>query len=254
MIAGLFFLNETRGFGRALWLAPLGVFVYALQLTYSRGGLLTCAAGLLILFYAKFGWKKTLGLAVLALPAVLVLFGGRMTRIDIGDASDTSQQRIQLWAEGIAMLRSSPLFGVGMNQYADHAGLVAHNSFVHTYAELGFFGGTFFTGAFYASFVGVLRLGFKDVVFDDRLTAKLCPCVLAMVGSYCAGMFSLSRPYTITTYLMLGIAASYLQIAGARSSVPGMKFDSRFVARLLAVSIGCVLFLYVFIRLMVRWH
>ena len=142
-----------------------------------------------------------------------------------------------------------------MNEYGERAGgLVAHNSFVHTYAELGFFGGALFAGAFYSALSGVKRLGNKGVAFYDRALMHVRPYVLAMICSYCAGMFSLSRPYTITTYTLLGIAAAYLQIAETRTSVAGLRFDSHFVQRLFLVGVGCLLFLYVFVRVMVRWN
>ena len=35
---------------RVAWLVPLAVFVHALRLTYSRGGLLALVAGMLVLF------------------------------------------------------------------------------------------------------------------------------------------------------------------------------------------------------------
>jgi O-antigen ligase len=254
-IASVYFLESTtRGLGRWLWLVPIGVFLYALQLTYSRGGLIGFCLGLVILFHARFGWKKTFAISVVALPVLVALFGGRMTRIDVGNTSDTSQHRIQLWSHGFDLLREAPIFGVGMNTFADRAGLVAHNSFVHTYAELGFVGGTLFAGAFYAAITGLIRLGQPGVAFFDRATMQLRPYVLAMTCSYCACMFSLSRPYTITTYTALGIAAAHLQIAGRWSSAGSVQFDQRFVQRLFCVGIACVLFLYVFVRLFVRWH
>jgi hypothetical protein len=74
-----------------------------------------------------------------------------------------------------------------------------------------------------------------------------------MVISYCAGMFSLSRPYTITTYVVLGIVAAYFRIAETNSSAPGERFDSQFVQRMVLVGVGGLVLLYLFVRLTVRW-
>jgi hypothetical protein len=255
VITCLFFFDiASGGIGRWLWFAPVGVFFHALKLTYSRGGLLTLGMGLGVVSLQRLGWKKTVMIGIVALPAVLVLFGGRMTNMDMGNSHDTSQQRIQLWSDGLLLFRERPVFGIGMNEYADRAGLVAHNSFVHTYAELGFFGGTLFAGAFYAALLGVWRLGDKEVAFHDRALMQLRPYVLAMICSYCFGLFSLSRPYTITTYTLLGIAATYVQVATNCTSAPGVRFDAHFVRRLLLVGIGCLLFLNIFVRLTVRWN
>lgn len=75
-----------------------------------------------------------------------------------------------------------------------------------------------------------------------------------MIVSYCAGMFSLSRPYTITTYTILGIVAAYLHVAETNSSLEGLRFDARFIQRLLLVGVACTLFLYLFVRLTVRFE
>jgi len=253
-IACLFFFDNTPGrFARYLWLAPPGVFLFALKLTYSRGGLINLALSLLILCRARLGWKKTIGIYVLALPVMIALFGGRQTRIDPTNKEDTSQARIQLWSEGFDMFREAPLFGVGMNEYGERGVLVAHNSFVHTYAELGFIGGTFFAGAFYAALSGLKRLGNKAIIFSDPIVMKLRPYIWTMICSYCVGMLSLSRPYTLTTYVVLGIAGAYLRIAEPRASIAALRFDSSFVQRMLVVGAACVIGFYVFVRVMVRW-
>src|SRR5262249_53319436 len=81
----LYWLTDRRLGGlRLLWLAPLLVLGYTLYLTQSRGGLLGLVAGLAVLFHARFGWRRTLALGAVALPAVLVLLAGRLTSIDVG--------------------------------------------------------------------------------------------------------------------------------------------------------------------------
>ena len=252
-IACLFFADNSPGqLARGLWLAPPVMFLYALKLTSSRGGLINLALSLLILCQARLG-KKTLGIAILALPLMIVVFGGRQTKIDASDSGDTAQARIQLWSAGFEMFQHYPIFGVGMNEYAERAGLVAHNTYVNSYAELGFVGGTLFVGAFYAALSGLSRLGNKTVVISDPFLVKLRPYVWAITWSFCIGITSLSRAYTVPTYVVLGIAGSYLQIAEPRSSIPPLKFDSSFVQRMLGVGVACVVVFYLFVRIMVRF-
>jgi hypothetical protein len=54
---------------RPLWLGVLGVCAYGLMLTQSRGGLLALAAGLLVLFQARYGWSRCVALAILLGPS-----------------------------------------------------------------------------------------------------------------------------------------------------------------------------------------
>ena len=254
ILISLFIILELRkGFRRVLWVAPLGMFLYALKLTYSRGGLLTFGAGFLTFIHARFGWKKAILVGGLLLPAVIVIFGGRATTVNVSSTGDTSQERIQMWAEGLSLFRQAPLFGIGMNQYAEHFLLVAHNSFVEMYVELGFFGGTLFSGIFYTSVLGLLKFGRHDAVFYDPEASRLRPYILAMISAYWVGLLSLSRSYTVPTYMMFGIVTVYLQIASAHSSVAAPRFDSPFVLRLLKFSIAWLVVLLIFTRLMVRW-
>ncbi len=254
ILISLFVMIELRrGCRRLLWLAPIGMQLYALKLTYSRGGLITLTAGVLTFLLARFGRKKTLLVAVLLLPVMYIFFGGRQTTVDVTSKEDTSQTRIRLWAEGLAVFRQAPLFGIGMNEYAEQFRQVAHNSFVHTYVELGFFGGTLFSGAFYTCLWGLLRLSRHDVVFHDPEARRLRPYILAMISSYGVGLLSLSRAYTIPTYMMFGIVAVYLQNAGVSSSVPAPRLDGPFVMRLLKFSVAWLIILWVFTKLMVRW-
>ena len=176
IIGCIYFIETSSGIGRFLFLAPLGVFLYGLRLTYSRGGLLSLGSGLFVLFgRVKFGWKKAICARRWWQQMRIVLFGGRMTSVNLGDRNDTSQHRIQLWSQGLDLFRESPLFGVGMNEYAERAGLVAHNSFVHTYAELGFFGGTMFAGAFYGAISSAKKVGDDGVMLPDSIVKRLQP-------------------------------------------------------------------------------
>ena len=49
--------------------------------------------------------------------------------------------RLGYWAEGLQLLRDSPLFGIGQGNFGLAIGNVAHNSFVHCFTELGVIGG-----------------------------------------------------------------------------------------------------------------
>ncbi len=253
IIISIYQIETRRGFLRLLSIAPLCLFPYALKLTFSRGGLINLAVSLFVLFRAKFGWKRAMVIFIVAVPPMLALFGGRQTRVDLTDSEDTSQGRIQLWAEGFALLRASPIFGIGMDEYVEHIGFVAHNSFVHTYVELGFFGGMLFTGAFYTALRDISRLGNQYTGAHNIDIEKLRPYILTIISSLCIGMLSISRPYQVPTYMVLGIAMAYIQIAETRSSITALKLDSRFITHLFAVGVVWLIILNIFVRLMVRW-
>src|SRR5262249_15209231 len=144
----LYFTGDVRqGMPRFAWLAPIGLFGYALKLTQSRGGLLGATASLFILGCARYGWKKATVAAAITVPLLLAVAGGRQADFNL-DEEDTGQARIQLWGEGFALFKQSPVFGIGAERYREEVGQVAHNSFVHAYVETGLLGGTLFVGMF----------------------------------------------------------------------------------------------------------
>lgn len=239
------------GLLRALWLAPLVLFGYALTLTYSRGGFVALLASLMILFYARFGWRKAIPLAILAVPAMFLLFGGRQT--DLSTSGDTGQQRIQAWAEGLELFRRAPLFGIGEGRFVDEIGKVAHNSYVHAYTELGFFGGTVFLSIYYLSLRIPYRLDVPRLGALDAELGRLRPYLIALAAGYGAGMLTLSRCYIVPTYLYPGLITAYARLAGRELGMPAERLDMRLVRHLSLVSLAFVTVAYIYIRLSARW-
>lgn len=238
---------------RPLWLAPLGLFGYALVLTQSRGGLLAMMAGLGVLFYLKYGLQRTVVLGAPAMLALLLVFGGRQTDFAGAMGEGTGQGRIQYWAEGLVLFRAAPLFGIGVGNYAEEIGHVAHNSFVHTFVELGLFGGALFLGAFLVAVEAnyrVLRAG--DLGGDPRLI-QCAPFLLAAVVAYIVSMLSLSRPYVPPTYLILALACALPRCQDFGQPIGLPRFDGRFLQRLAVLSVCFLVCTYIFVRIFVRW-
>ena len=213
----VYFLNSrSSGRFRYLWLIPLVLLAYGLWLTKSRGGFLALMAAFIGFLSSRFGWRAALGLSVCFLPIIFVLYSGRQTEI-VGDASVSG--RIELWAKGFTLFGQAPLFGVGENEYRRRVGWVVHNSFLHCFAELGLFGGTLFLG-FLLCPLGLTRLGFPHLHMIDRRLRRSAPYLLASILGYVTCILALSQQKYEPTYMMLGLAAVYLQQAQTFSPVP----------------------------------
>jgi hypothetical protein len=238
---------------RPLWLVPLGLFGYALTLTQSRGGVLGLLAGTLVLFQARFGWRRAIGLAAIAVPLLFLVSTGRQRHFDIGDKEDTAQERMRLWSEGLEFFREAPLFGVGYNEFVERAGLVAHTSFVHCYAELGVFGGTLFTGAFYCAFWTLQRLGSGRVPTLHAELRRLHPYLMAIVAAYTVGLLSLSRTYVVPTYMVFGLVTAYGRLAAAYAPLSVPRVNRWLALRLAVVSVLALSAAYIFVRVFVQW-
>ena len=242
-------LEQKRVVTRVVCLAPLPLLLYAFVLTQSRGGFLALTAGCATYILTRWSGRRALAIAIVVIPVLLIAVGGRQTNIDLSDEDDSAYGRIALWRDGYEYFKSAPVFGIGFNQYAEESGLVAHNSYVHTFAELGFFGGTFFTGVLFVPFAALRKMGKHDV--SERLgeLARWRPCLISALVAYLVGMCSLSRPYQIPTYLLLGVAATFCGIASNR--IPSLVEQGSLVLarRVVSVSVGVLVFFYVFVRL-----
>lgn len=244
-------VRQSRGLlWPVVWLVPTIIFGYAIALTQSRGGFLALLAGIFYLAVHRFGWRKSLPVIALALAALLIVVGGRQTNIDLSNPEDTAQGRLQLWRDALNEFKTAPLFGIGKENLVDAIGLVAHNAYLHCFAELGVFGGTVFVGLIYVTVAMLRRVAAdpdEDAEAEDSLQ-QWRPTVLAVIISYGAGVFSLSRPYGIATYLILAIGAAYYGIAAAQSDADETLLDLGMMRRVCLASVLTLLGLFVFVR------
>jgi O-antigen ligase len=233
---------------RIAWLIPISWLGYAVVLTQSRGGLLSLLAGLLVFIFSRLSWSKAIILSAILVPTILMSLGGRITDIDLSDADDTAQGRVLIWRDCLALFHQVPLFGSGYDTLSDEIDFVAHNSFIHCYTELGFFGGTLFVSMFYLGIRGLRRLGSARVHHHLPPELRSMPlCLLPVIVSYACGLYSLSRSYGEATYLMIGVLSVMFSLSLA-AGVESRRFDPRLVRTLIAVSAICVIFFELFVR------
>lgn len=231
--------------------ACIMTMLYALALTQSRGGFLSLLVGLIVFLFTRVSRKQAVLIGAVVLPVIFVIFAGRITNIDINDTNDTAQGRIQLWRDALIQFHHMPLFGFGEGQIQGEIGNVVHNSFVHGYAELGLFGGTFFVAAFYVAVVGLARLTSSRAPTLPPDLRSLRICLLPVLASYMMGIYSLSRNYVIATYLVLGIVAALLGFASkAGGEVP--MITRRLIRQIALASVACVFYFEAFVRVMAR--
>jgi O-antigen ligase len=228
-----------------LWGAPLTLLGYALQLTYSRGGLLALLAGIATLFHARYGLRKG-GYALLLVLPILLVFGGRQS--DISTSKGTGQLRVQLWSEGLVALRSSPIFGIGRDRYLSVAGNHAHNSFVEAYVETGLLGGTMFTAAVYFATMGIYRLRRQNGFPRDPELWAMRPYVLALIVGTFVGQFSSSRAFSLPTYMTLGVAVAYLSLAARQTEAAIERVSPRLLVKVMVIGICGIVTLHLYTK------
>jgi putative inorganic carbon (hco3(-)) transporter len=190
---------------RTSWLWPIPIFIYALIETHSRGGLLGVMAGVAGYLFSRYGGAKSIPIAIAGGVVALLIIGGRQAEITGGG---TAHERLMLWAQGIVELFQKPLYiptGLGIGWYVGEYGLVAHNSFIQAYVELGLLGGGAFLGAFYIAARILLQFGRGIDAPEWALQAR--HYAFAVVAGYGVGCYSLTRNFVVPTYLTLGLAS-----------------------------------------------
>jgi hypothetical protein len=250
MMLSLYWMAELRGaLARVFWLGLFLVLGYAIFLTQSRGGLLAMLAGVFALFWMRYGGLRATALLCLCLPVLLLMGSGRQTDLTLGRS--TGQARIQIWSDALLAFRQSPLFGTGYSLFAGIDGQVAHNSFLHSFADLGLFGGMFFVGAWGVALLEMYRLRPAAGYIVDSELRRLHPYLLAALVSYMTAMFSLTLCYEVPTYTVLGVVGAYLFMVIRQPATRPLTVDARLLQRFLGVSLLFLFLIYCFVRLTV---
>ncbi|MFN0197616.1 MAG: O-antigen ligase family protein [Planctomycetaceae bacterium] len=237
---------------RCVWAFPILWLMTGLLCTRSRGGLLALAGALFAAMVTRYGRKMGLAAGLCGL-LLLPMVAGRQGDIDL--EGGTGQARILLWRDGFQTIKSADFFfGIGHDLYAEVAGLVAHNSFVHAYVELGIFGGTLFFGCYFFAFWGLYRLSQLPYADMHPDLVRFRPYMAALLTGWGVGLLSLSRCYVVPTYLILGLAACYLDMAGRnlKPARPLVWWDRRHAWRLATTSMGFLFSLFVVVLVFAR--
>jgi O-antigen ligase len=237
---------------RLVSLVAAGVIGYAIFLTGSRGGWLALAVMMVAYFLLNFRQKKiSVVLGILALGGLLMF---APARVQTGSTHDQSAKgRIVSWTEGNKMLKMSPLFGIGKSRFAEYSdtGLVAHNSFVHCWGELGLFGYFWWLGMLFASVKDSYALG-KERTGDPKKDemGRVARVLLASWIGFMAAAVFLSRTYKPELYILIGLVAAMHAIREREGGPLPRAFVKRDLRWVLLVELTSIPFFYCMMRFM----
>jgi O-antigen ligase len=234
--------KEEAGLGRRTLIAlSLVTILVALYFTNSRGGILALGASLIVLAYRRIGkWIATVAI-VIGVTAIVAFGPSRINEIQTDEES--AQGRIVAWSEGLQMLKSQPVLGVGWSHFTDFHEQVAHNSFVHIVAETGLVGGFFFVGLLYSYFMS-LRVARAGPLESHTAIDWTEPLIASGVGLFTGAVF-LSRQYNPAFYTVVALGSAYAALRGAGAVFEGRPagaslFDAARVAGLEVLAIVVV--------------
>lgn len=234
---------------RALAIFAFALILLCAVLTGSRGGQLVFLAVLAAYFVNRVGLVGLLVGGVLALP--LMLLGGRGGT----DASTSTIERIDCWAEALSMWRESPLLGVGLGRFTEYHYMTAHNSYLLALAELGLPGMLIFAMLLYTSAKVPLMVlqrsssNLPELLPGTALMRAWSMALLAAFVGLAVGMFFLSFTFHYVLWIYLGLSGALY--SAVRRHDPSFRVHLRW-PDMAIVAAGCAAIIG-FVYLYTRW-
>jgi O-antigen ligase len=221
------------------------IFVYAIFLTASRGGLLCLGLMAILIGMRKFGKIVGVG-AGLAIMAALVVLGPRMNTISPEEAS--SYGRLEAWVVGMQLFKHSPLIGVGFGNFMEYHFRTAHNSFVLCAAELGLIGLYPWLMMIYMSLKNT-RFVEKELRADGQKDfARYAYAAELALLLFVAGALLLSRTYHPSFFVLIGLCAAISNVFVGRSDQRFVLIEKRDFGLGLVLTFTTLIFFYLFLR------
>ena len=232
---------EATRFWRRIAAGCALVMSGGLILTQSRAGLISVAVmGLAMVFYSR---RKSAALAIVALAAVLSAefapqgLIDRFHHIKLNGAAangdeESSRLHYELLKAGMAMIRSQPLFGVGLERFRAEAprynpeiveiaghSYVAHDTYIQLAAESGLP-----ALALFLALMGLAALNCRAVRLrgSRSLSTLALAMQLGLIG-FSIGALSVTAEYVVPAWLIVFFSQNLREIAEAAAIEPTLE-------------------------------
>jgi hypothetical protein len=196
---------------------PTLLMVYAIFRTQSRGALLGLAVLVFIPLRRRLGTFGGAAIGVILITGMLASGYLSQRQGSTSTSDESAAGRIAAWGNGLQMLRSEPLFGVGFGQFSTRNtgqhGLTAHNSFVLCMSELGLVGYLLWLSLIVSTLFDLKSVSSLDPQDDDGVHLKRWAYAvrLALIV-YLVTAWFLSRTYILTPYILIGMGVALVQM------------------------------------------
>jgi O-antigen ligase len=214
------------------------LFLGAIYSTGSRGGFLASLA--VIVLHSM--WRAGISMRTMVVSCGIVLLTysfapAHLTTIE--DQSRSGQHRVEMWAEGLDMIKEAPVFGIGRGNFQAYTfELIAHNSAVEMGGETGLVGFSLWVGLIYVSVKGVIAY----LKTTERPEAKtFCVALLLSLIGYLTSAMFVTLEYE-TFYLLLAVCAVV-----ARCVPAAVQFGMRDFCNIGAIVVAWIVVLQIFV-------
>ena len=242
-------MSTRRALLKVLWVAPVALFGEALRQTGSRGGLLAFLASIAVLFVSRFGIRKGVLCAAVALPVTLTLFAGRQATFDVNSREDTASSAFSTGRRRWRCSRPRRFSASGPTSLKDLSTRLytTHSSkliriWASSAAPSWWEHFTLPSADCSSSHCGLL-------VCPTNALDSMRPFIMGAMTGYVVTMMSTNHSYNVATYAILGMGAACIQLAADDQALPGKSPADRTMARVIVASIVYLVAMNIYIRL-----
>jgi probable O-glycosylation ligase (exosortase A-associated) len=231
--------EANRRWYRWGFLLAIPVLVHALQLSFSRGGMVALGATAIPVF-VRSRHKAFLIATFVLLAGFVVASSGKQLQerffsISKQEADESAANRLNTWKIAIQMANERPFFGMGVRnsnlftkQYgADMEGRSIHSQYLQTAADSGWVGAGLYVAMLGSAFLGLWWMRWYTRRFDDPQTVQarsLASGLECATFLFCVGAVFLSLEHFEMPYILLLMAMQLHAIARRISLAPNRQF------------------------------
>lgn len=252
----IYFYKKSQAVSKILMFGVLAALFYGIYLTGSRGTMLGAGALIAVYFIVMNAGPKLFITIVVLAPIAATVITSLQSNMD-----ESADGRLDAWYAGVLMLLHNPVFGIGMGQFLEEHGLVAHNSYIHVAAELGVPGYSLWGGALiFTALTGYLfvqdriskkKLDVAEKTLPPEEEAELFlnkTLLFSLVGFMITGFF-ISRMFSLLLFIFLGMAiASHIRLVKLNPEYV-IHFSTRLAVRSMLYCWSIILAVYISLKL-----
>lgn len=207
LVFGLF-LKTKNILLKLILVTIFAVFYYAIYLTVSRGGIIAGIAviALIFIFFTRNKLAKVFGIGVTSAVFVFLLkVLPRLQTITAYQTEVSAKSRLDVWGEALMVLKTSPILGVGKNQFGEYCSISPHNSYIQTVTELGLIGLFLWLALFYYSIKNLRFIEQANTKSLTKFQIIFSKCIQISLITYLISSLFSGSAYYITLYIMFAL-------------------------------------------------
>lgn len=242
--------RKRQFFRNFLVLLPMAFILYSLYLTSSRGALVGLFVLGALLLRSRLGlFGPVASAAFTAFLFAFVGFGGGRA---VSASGGTGGGRLELWSDAISLFISRPIIGIGYDSITEFMHYTAHNSFLLCATELGMTGYFCWLALLLTTIAGLWQVRAIPESDDDSIGLKrMANALLMALYTFLATAWFLSRTYTLTLYILLGLAVATYLVAFSQGRIRVPEKPFRWPQVTLVTMLSSLLAIYLMVRF--RW-